>query len=214
MKFPVEKVRKAILAWGKEHYRILPWRETMNPWQALLAEVLLQRTSASHVNRYFDYVTAAFPDHLSVIYAKDEELQRVLEQFGMTRRVRTIRELAEYIDLLDHYPDDFEALVQIYGIGQYTASAYLSLHRNVRAILVDSNVARWLARMTGKDKPSDVRNADWLWELCERLTPRRRFRDYNYAVLDFSMTICKIGQPKCESCPLAKFCMFGTTHNA
>jgi len=117
---------------------------------------------------------------------------------GLQRRTKTLVELAYYIDYQDYYPDQLESLLQVHGIGHYTASAYLSLHMNVRAVLLDSNIARWLSRMLGTEKPTDVRRSKELLELADQLTPKKKFKEYNYAVLDFTMLICKPRQPLCD----------------
>ncbi|MFN3237005.1 MAG: hypothetical protein ACE37D_08085 [Pseudomonadales bacterium] len=201
-------VSSKLLIWGNSNFQNFPWRDIENPWLALLAEVLLQRTNAKHVEKYFHRVALAFPTPESVINARHTKLDEIEAKFGLKRRLRTLLELAEFIDTQDIYPTDYESLTNVYGIGHYTAAAYLSLHMNQRAVLVDSNIARWLSRLTDQEKPVDVRRCKWLWELAEKLTPRKGFKDYNYAVLDFSMMVCRPRRPKCEECPLAKLCKF------
>jgi len=105
-------------------------------------------------------------------------------------------------------PDDMKALIAFVGIGMYTAAAWLSLHRRKRAPIVDANVARWLSRMTGLPYNRDPRHVRWVQNLAETLTPLRTFRDYNYAVLDFSIGICTPRAPKCINCPVRKDCHF------
>ena len=195
-----------MLVWGREHFQPYPWRDIEDPWLALLAEVLLQRTNARHVKSYFSQMCDLFPTPEALLTASSNDLQAIEKKFGLDRRLKTLIELAEYIDTQDIYPTDLESLTSLYGIGHYTAAAYLSLHMNVRAVLVDSNVARWLSRMTGHDKPTDVRRCRWLWELADELTPKANFKAYNYAVLDFSMTICKPRNPDCLECPFNRDC--------
>ena len=83
-----------------------------------------------------------------------------------------------------------EELASLPGIGRYTGAAWLSLYRGKRAVIIDANVARWLSRLTGRAPPADPRHCAWLRDLADELTPRRAFRDYNYAVLDFTMIVC------------------------
>lgn len=208
MKKSHKQIINSLTKWGKQNYADYPWREINDPWLALLAEVLLQRTNAKHVARYFKEFAANFPTPMSLLNANQETLDEVEGKFGLDRRLKTLIKLAEFIDAQDIYPTDIEQLTSIYGIGHYTAAAYLSLHMNQRAVLVDSNVARWLARLTGKEKPVDVRRCEWLWELADKLTPKKGFKEYNYAVLDFSMLICKARKPLCEECPLSDTCTF------
>lgn len=202
----LKAVRKNILSWGRKNYQSYPWRGIEDPWLGLLAEVLLQRTRAAHVQKYFEEISTIFPTPESVIDASKAELEQIGERFGLHRRLRTLIELAYYLDGLDHYPFDAERLTSIYGIGHYTAAAYLSMHMHTRAVIVDSNVARWLARLTGKSRPIDPRHCQWLWDLADDLTPRRGFKEYNYAVLDFTMGICKPMNPRCAECPLVDQC--------
>ena len=203
------KITYTLKKWGQLNYVEYNWREIEDPWAALLAEVLLQRTNAKHVARFFGEVLRLFPTPAALINAPEHDLEKVEARFGLNRRLKTLMELAEYIDTQDIYPTDYETLTSLYGIGHYTAAAYLSLHMNVRAVLVDANVARWLSRMTNQDKPTDVRRSEWLWELADSLTPKSGFREYNYAVLDFTMTICKNSKPKCSECPVRESCKWG-----
>lgn len=197
-----------LVLWGQKNPRNFPWREVSDPWLGLLAEILLQRTNANHVTAYFTEFSQIFPTPEALLTAAKDDLDKIENRLGLDRRLRTLVELAEFIDTQDIYPTDYETLTNLYGIGHYTASAYLSLHMNVRAVLVDSNVARWLARFTGQPKPKDVRHCKWLWDLAETLTPLSNFKRYNYAVLDFTMTVCKPKSPDCTSCPIRTLCKF------
>ena len=170
----------------------------------MVAEILLQRTNASQVERYLHEVLEVIPTPEAGFGVADEKLAVLEGRFGLDRRSETIRAIAGYF--LSHKVPRYEELVSLYGIGQYTAAAFLSLHLDVRAVLVDSNVARWLARLSGRERPRDPRRADWLHELAARLTPENDFRTYNYAVLDLTMTVCKPRKPECAECPLREWC--------
>jgi A/G-specific adenine glycosylase len=107
-------------------------------------------------------------------------------------------------------PRTMDELVRLPGVGTYTAAAWLSLHRGQRAVIVDANVARWLSRMTGMQYSRDPRHVRWVNELAAQLTPPRVFRDYNYAVLDFTMTVCQPRLPRCRVCPVRRACREGS----
>jgi A/G-specific adenine glycosylase len=202
VKFQPAKIRSAILLWGKDNYQSYPWRELNNPWLGLVAEILLQRTNARHVELNWKWVAENYPDPESALNVSPEELVYLDRKFGLGRRAKTVFEVAQFLDLYDYYPNSYEDLTNIYGIGHYTASAYLSLHLKTRAILMDSNIARWLSRLTGIEKPKDLRRHSDLWEVADQLTPSRDFKNFNYAMLDFTMQICTPRNPKCKACPL------------
>jgi A/G-specific adenine glycosylase len=105
-------------------------------------------------------------------------------------------------------PETMAELLMLPGVGMYTAAAWLSLHRGKRAVIIDANVARWLSRLTGLPYNRDPRHVRWVQELADHLTPRRAFRDYNYAVLDFTMSVCA-PRPRCDVCPVLSDCWYG-----
>lgn len=210
----IQDIRSRLLIWGRSHYQEYPWRTLRDPWLGLLAEVLLQRTSATHVKRYFDEIRELFPTPEAVLSASNKELEILSVRFGLHRRLKTLLSVAYYLDDNIYYPTDIAQLTRLYGIGHYTASAFLSLHMHTRAILIDSNVARWLSRLTGREKPTDVRRSEWIWPLANSLTPAKDFRDYNYAVLDFTMMVCKQKNPECMTCPLATSCVYSRIKSA
>lgn len=114
----------------------------------------------------------------------------------------------ELIDRGSQVPDSYEELLKLPGIGPYAASAYLSLHRNQRAVLIDANIVRWLCRLLGRAMDGETRREAWVSHLASRLTPPIGFRDYNYAALDFTMKVCA-QTAHCEICPLIPFCRTG-----
>lgn len=198
------RVRDALLVWGKCNYQSYSWRTAETPWEAMIAEVLLQRTNANHVETYLKEVVDLLPTPDAVTSATAEQLASIEQRFGFSRRSKTLQAIANYF--MTHSVPRYEDLVELYGVGHYTAAAFLSLHMGQRAVLVDSNISRWLARMTNQEVPEDPRRAGWLFELALQLTPDAGFKDYNYAALDFTMQVCVRRTPRCEECPLAGDC--------
>jgi A/G-specific adenine glycosylase len=152
----IREIRTKLIAWGRNNYCDYRWRDVDDYWLAILAALLLQRTNAPHVAKNFEEVSQVFPSPVSVLNASKEDLAILEGKFGLDRRLRSVVRAAEYFDSKDVYPTNYEELLDVYGIGHYTASAFLSLHMNQRALLVDSNVSRWLARMTGNERPVAV----------------------------------------------------------
>lgn len=142
--------------------------------------------------------------------ASVEELASLIYPLGLRWRAPLLKQLGAALAALGGTPPDTLAeLVALPGVGPYAAAAYLSFHCNKRAVLIDANVVRWLCRMVGKPMDGETRRKAWLIEIADRLTPARNARDYNYAILDFSMQICA-AKPLCAQCPLGpKLCVTG-----
>lgn len=202
-------VRRQLLKWGRANFRNYPWRYESDPWLALLAEFLLQRTRASQVEAVYAEVRERFPTPQDLVEAGAHGISEITRRLGLHWRGALLLEVARTVAESGGTPPETRSdLLMLGGIGTYTAAAWLSLHRGKREPIIDSNVTRWLSRMTGLPYNRDPRHLSWVKELAERLTPRRAFRDYNYAVLDFSMSICAPRIPHCDRCPLSKNCRY------
>ena len=174
---------------------------------AASAEVMLQRTRASSVLAVWQDYADRFPDPESVASGSEQEFYDLLTPLGLRWRSKLLRDLAVTICEIGDFPRDKKLLIALPGIGDYSASAMLSLHMGIRETLIDANVVRWLCRMTGKDYDGETRRQRWLRDLADGLTPLRIFKDYNYGVLDFTMTVCK-NRPICTKCPLRSSCQY------
>jgi A/G-specific adenine glycosylase len=206
----IATIRRRLLRWGRANFKDYPWRAESDPWRSLLAEFLLQRTRASQVEAVFSTLVERFPTAESLATAGLPGVEEITRSLGLHRRGQLLLATAKTIAERGGYPPDNVAeLRSLAGVGMYTAAAWLSLHKGKRATIVDSNVVRWLSRMTGFPYDRDPRHSTWVKDLAERLTPRRAFRDFNYAVLDFAMNICRPRTPRCPSCPLSSECRYG-----
>jgi len=204
------KITRRLLRWGRDNFKHYPWRTEDDPWLSFLAEFLLQRTRASQVASVFMTVRDKLPTAQSLASGGLVAVNELTSKLGLHWRGPLLLRTAEVVAACGGAPP--ETVVQLRslpGVGMYTAAAWLSLHRGKRAVIIDANVARWLSRMTGLPYNRDPRHVRWVKEVAERLTPGRAFRDYNYAVLDFTMSICVPRNPNCRSCPLLKDCRYG-----
>jgi A/G-specific adenine glycosylase len=177
-----------------------------------VAELLLTRTKAAQVAPVFREVRARYSTPGELVDAGPEAANAIIAGLGLHWRGPLLYGAARAV--AGHGgtpPDDLDALRSLPGIGPYAAAAWLSLHRGRRAVLIDNNVARWLARLTGRPYDGETRRKRWLQELAEMLTPQQNFRAYNYAVLDFTMTVCTPRTPRCPTCPLRADCAYGQT---
>ena len=204
------QIRERVLEWGEENYRSFPWRESDQGWHGLIAEILLQRTRASNVVQVYNNFVCRFPTPAHLGQSSLEEVKDVIYPLGLVWRAPLLQKLGQQLDALDgNIPLALDELIELPGVGSYVASAWLSFHANVSSTIVDANVVRWLCRIVDRPYDGETRRKKWLVRFAEILTPEERNRDYNFAVLDFTMQICK-KNPTCASCPLgAEFCTHG-----
>ena len=199
-----------LLQWGGQNFSDFPWRLNRSPYEILVAELLLKRTTATAAARVYEDFLVRFPSLQDVASAPDEELVRALSSVGLQRqRARSMKHLAGWL-LSKHdggIPSDLEDLLQVPGLGDYSATAILSFGYGVRAALLDANVERILLRVFGNTLPP---RPSWtlLREVAQHLLPREGHREYNYGLLDLGRLICRYADPRCGECPLASVCDF------
>ena len=204
----IKKFRSALLRWGKDHYQDLPWRKPLPIWQGLVTEILLQRTRALQVVPVFQEFQNRYPTVQDFSNASRDEISELIRPLGLRWRAPLLYDLAQLInETSGQVPLDEKTLQQWPGVGPYVSSATLSLHANRRAVIIDSNVVRVLCRVVGQPYDGETRRKGWFRELAERLTPRSGFREYNYALLDLAIVVCRPSLPLCGECPLEAMCL-------
>ena len=203
------KIRKILLRWGKVNFKNFPWRKPDNRWHALIAEVLLQRTRVASVVPVYEQFTSKYPEPADLAKASLEEIEKLIYPLGLRWRAPLIRELGEALKTLGGVPNSLEELLELPGVGSYAAAAYLGFHGGKRAVIVDANVVRWLCRLVDRPYDGETRRKKWLVDLANDVTPSRKWTEFNYAVLDFTMQVCgKV--PRCSICPIGPaLCLTG-----
>lgn len=205
----VQAVRAHLLAWGPTHFQPYPWRGRIRLWQALIVEVMLQRTRAAQVVPVFTQFRARYPTIRALRAASNAELREVFAPLGLRWRIELLVQLVqELVDRHGRIPMSPAALRTLPGVGDYAAAATLSLHADRDAVLIDSNIVRMLSRLLGRSHDGETRRQPGLRALAARLTPTDHARVYGYAVLDLSMTVCRSRVPLCDSCPLRSLCAY------
>jgi len=201
-------IRKGLLKWREQHYRHFPWRENRTPYSVLVSEILLKRTTASAVKRMYEEFVATYPNLEALAKADREKLEKLLETIGYhKRRTSILIEVANCI--LSRFggkiPRSKKDLLEIPFIGPYTAGAILSLGYGIPSAMVDSNVERLIKRLFFKHL-SKKKTLRIIQEVADRLAPRKKNPNYNFALLDFGALVCRYGTPKCKVCPISSFC--------
>jgi A/G-specific adenine glycosylase len=206
----VTTIQRRLLRWGRSVYKDFPWRDERDPWLSLVAEIMLQRTRASQVEPVYREFRLRYPTAERLVAAGPSAAREITDRLGLHWRGDLLFQAAVSVSESGGVPpDDLNELRRIRGVGPYTAAAWLSLHRNKRSVIVDANISRWLSRMSGRPYEKDPRHVRWVNELADSLTPTRAFRRYNYALLDFTMSICTPRAPHCEICPVRRYCEYG-----
>ncbi len=196
-----------LLEWYGNNGRQLPWRQTTDPYRIWISEVILQQTRVAQGYDYFLRFIQRFPDVMSLAAASEDEVLRLWQGLGYYSRARNLHAAALQIRQLGHFPDTYEDIRRLKGVGDYTAAAIASLAFGLPHAVVDGNVFRVLARYFGIDTPIDSSAGRRLFAaLAQEMLVSERPADYNQAIMDFGALQCVPKSPQCEACPLSETC--------
>jgi A/G-specific adenine glycosylase len=200
--------RRRLRAWFKAHGRDFPWRDpACGDYELVIAELLLWRTRAENAARLFPKLTRKYPDWEALSQAKTRELRQFLKPLGYVDRAGTLLALARTMrnSQLPSTRDELQALP---GVGQYIASALLTICYAQSEPLLDENMARVLRRFFGPGKMTDIRFDPYLQQLSRAILPAAKgVKEFNWAILDLGALICTPRSPKCSICPLQRLCL-------
>jgi A/G-specific adenine glycosylase len=192
----------AVLAWGVPRLRDLPWRRTRDPWAILVAEVMLQQTQAERVvPRWLDFLDA-YPNPTACATASLGDVLRIWQGLGYPRRARNLHDAAAMI-VRDHggvVPDDRAALLDLPGVGPYTARAVRVFAFERDDAVVETNIARLLARIAGERLTAKRAQA-----LADAEVPHGEGWVWNQVLMDLGATVCR-PSPRCADCPVTNAC--------
>lgn len=200
--------QEKILEWYEHNGRTFYWRRKgLSHYQYVIAEVLLQRTKAETIAKFYPSFLKGFPNWKALVNADVKKLERYLKPIGLYRqRSKRLKSLAqEMVNRNGRLPRDREELESIPFMGQYIANAVELIIFNQPSPLVDVNMSRVLERFFGPRKMADIRYDPYLQMLSYKIVEHKRAKEINWAILDFAATICK-PKPLCDSCPLIKKC--------
>ena len=202
----MENIAPALLDWFYTNRRILPFREDPTPYHVWLSEIMLQQTRVSAALPYYERFLAALPDIPALAGCEEEKLHKLWEGLGYYSRVRNLQKAAKIVcaQYGGQLPADYNALLALPGIGEYTAGAIASISFGLPVPAVDGNVLRVFARLY--NDPRLVTDPQVKREFTARVMehqPPAKAGDYNQALMELGALVClPNGAPLCEQCPL------------
>ncbi|MBI4387274.1 MAG: A/G-specific adenine glycosylase [Elusimicrobia bacterium] len=200
---------QVLLRWYDAKRRRLPWRERPTPYRVWISEIMLQQTQVSTVLPYYERFLKKFPAIAALASAPEKDVLRLWAGLGYYSRARNLREAARRI-VREHrgeFPDAWESVIDLPGVGRYTAGAVLSIAFNRPYPVLDGNVARVLSRLyalRGNVKSAPIQKK--LWRLAEDLLDPNRPGDWNQAFMELGALVCLPQAPLCGRCPLSEKC--------
>ncbi|HUR80476.1 MAG TPA: A/G-specific adenine glycosylase [Thermoanaerobaculia bacterium] len=197
----LRKTARAVERWFARHQRPLPWRDAYDPYRVWVSEVMLQQTRMEVVLPYFERFVSRFPTLEALAAATDDEVMAAWSGLGYYRRAKMLRAGAAYVvSRHEEIPRTVEELMQIPGIGRYTAGAIASIAFDAKAPIVDGNVARVLSRVFALDGDA--------WPHATALVEEAKSpRDLNQGLMELGALICKPRNPSCLLCPVREHCV-------
>jgi A/G-specific adenine glycosylase len=205
-----KKFSSLLLKWNQEkNNRQMPWKGEKDPYKIWLSEIILQQTRVEQGLNYYNQFIKTFPNVHQLAKAPDSVVFKLWEGLGYYTRCRNLLATARHIskELKGKFPDDYEEIKALKGIGPYTAAAISSFAFNLPHAVLDGNVFRVLARVFGIYEPTDsTAGKKFFSSLSEELLDKKQAGLYNQAIMDFGAVICKPAAPLCPGCIFKKHC--------
>lgn len=213
---------RGLLKWFKHAARDLPWRRDphhCNPYSVYVSEIMLQQTQVRTVIPYWERWMREMPDFAAVAHARPARLHKLWEGLGYYRRVQNLQKTSRVLmeQNAGRMPDQLDQVLELPGIGRYTAGAICSIAYNQPAPILDGNVIRVLTRLFGiLENPKERQTQTLLWQLAEALVKQaaktdqpdaRQCAALNQALMELGALVCLPRQPQCQACPVHQFCV-------
>jgi len=207
-------ISDTLLQWYDSHARALPWRNPPGaprpadpnwPYRVWLSEVMLQQTTVAAVKPYFAKFTQVWPSVFDLAKAGEDDVMAAWAGLGYYSRARNLVKCAREVAARGGFPETEAELRRLPGLGEYTAAAIAAIAFGERAVVVDANVERVVARLAAIDAPlPGARKA--IRAQADAVTPQVRAGDFAQAMMDLGSQICTSKAPRCLLCPLAEHC--------
>ena len=204
------KFSKIITLWYSNNKRDLPWRQTKDPYYIWLSEIILQQTQVVQGLPYYNAFAKEFPTVFKLAEANEAKVLKLWQGLGYYSRARNLHITAKYIanELKGEFPNNYNDLLKLKGVGDYTASAIASICFNEVSAVVDGNVYRVLSRYFGIDTPiNSSKGAKEFKQLAQELIDKNNPAEFNQAIMEFGAVQCKPKNPDCSTCPFNNSCL-------
>lgn len=202
---------RKLMYWNKHsNARLMPWKGEKDPYKIWLSEIILQQTRVEQGLKYYEKFVSAFPSIKHLAIAPDELVYKLWEGLGYYSRCKNLIETARRIhfEMNGQFPDNYNDIKQLKGIGSYTAAAITSFAYNQPYAVVDGNVKRVIARYFGISTPIDSGPGNAFFQtMAIELLDKRNPALYNQGIMDFGATICKPQNPHCDQCIQSDDCV-------
>ena len=207
----MERAVVPLLQWYGDNARDLPWRKTADPYRIWVSEIMLQQTRVAAVMGYYERFLAAFPTVRDLAQAPEERLTKLWQGLGYYSRARNLQKAARQIEeqFGGAFPAEYDAILSLAGVGEYTAGAVASIAFGIAVPAVDGNVLRVVTRILG-DRSDITRPAvrQEVRRLLLRVIPKNAPGAFNQALMELGATVClPNGAPLCENCPVRELCL-------
>ena len=205
-----------LLKWYEENKRTLPWRMDQEPYHVWISEIMLQQTRVEAVKEYYKRFLKALPKISDLENVEEETLMKLWEGLGYYNRARNLKKAAHMImeEYNGMFPDTYEEIKKLSGIGEYTAGAIASICYNLPVPAVDGNVLRVISRvLESYDNIDDVKTKQKIRELLKSIYPKNSCGEFTQSLMELGAILCKPnGVPNCEICPIAMCCKAYQNH--
>jgi A/G-specific adenine glycosylase len=209
--------QEKIITWYSIYGRKFPWRKkSINNYQRIVSEVLLQRTKAESIEIFFPQFIKKYSSWQKLAKTSKKDLENSLKPIGLYKqRTEKLLKLAKEMEKRNSkFPKQKEKIEALPCMGQYITNAVMLFVHNIPSPLIDVNMARVLERFFGPRKLVDIRYDPYLQKLASLVVKHKKMREINWGILDFAAMVCKNKNPECEKCCLSKKCNFFITRSS
>lgn len=202
-------IQAEIIEWYQVHKRLLPWRETQNPYFIWLSEIILQQTRVDQGMAYYHKFVNAFPTVFDLAEAEEQMVLNLWQGLGYYSRARNLHRTAkQVVEKFDgKFPNSYDGLLNLKGVGPYTAAAISSFSFDLPHAVLDGNVFRVLSRLYNWSTPINSTQGKKDFEkMAQGLLNQENPGLFNQAIMEFGALQCKPVQPNCQVCPIQVYC--------